>query len=75
MLLFLGRCCCWWGCWDAELTRSQAVEGANDFIMELANEPAVGLYYLQEHVQSNVPVLMEMKGRFKECTKKAHKEM
>ena len=42
---------------------------------EIANEPSLGLYYIQEHVSTSVPSLMEVKGQFKECTRTAHKEI
>ena len=59
---------------NSSLQRREAVTSTNEFLREIANEPSLGLYYLQEHVSTSVPALMEVKARFKECTKAAHAE-
>ena len=56
---------------NSSLQRREAVTSTNEFLREIANEPSLGLYYLQEHVSTSVPALMEVKARFKECTKAA----
>jgi len=55
--------------------RREAVLASNEFIREIANEPSLGLYFVQEHVSTSVPALMEVKGKFKACTQAAHKEI
>mmetsp|Transcript_13148 Transcript_13148/g.24994 ORF Transcript_13148/g.24994 Transcript_13148/m.24994 type:complete len:106 (-) Transcript_13148:581-898(-) len=60
---------------NSALQRKEAITASNEFIREIANEPSLGLYYVQEHVAASVPKLMEVKSQFKECTKETHKEI
>ncbi|QDZ21823.1 hypothetical protein HOP50_06g43640 [Chloropicon primus] len=60
---------------NSTLQRKEAVLASNEYLREVANEPSLGMYYLQEHVKTSVPALMDVKGRFKECTKSAKTEI
>ena len=60
---------------NSQLQRKEAVTAANDYLREIANEPSLGLYFVQEHVSGSVPALMEIKGKFKNATKETKMEI
>ena len=60
---------------NSQLQRKEAVTAANDYLREIANEPSLGLYFVQEHVSGSVPALMEIKGKFKDATKETKMEI
>uniref|UniRef100_A0A0E0EHX7 Uncharacterized protein n=1 Tax=Oryza meridionalis TaxID=40149 RepID=A0A0E0EHX7_9ORYZ len=44
-------------------------EGVDEMIKYVANEPSVGLYFVQQHAQASMPLLLDVKGK---VTEKIH---
>ncbi|CAM0911269.1 unnamed protein product [Alopecurus aequalis] len=44
-------------------------EGVDEMIKHVANEPSVGLYFVQQHANASMPILLDVKGKVAEKTR------
>ncbi|XP_014756437.1 uncharacterized protein LOC100821022 isoform X2 [Brachypodium distachyon] len=44
-------------------------EGVDEMIKHVANEPSVGLYFVQQHAHASMPILLDVKGKVAEKTR------
>ncbi|KAM3190914.1 hypothetical protein ACQJBY_068717 [Aegilops geniculata] len=44
-------------------------EGVDEMIKHVANEPSLGLYFVQQHAQASMPILLDVKGKVTEKTR------
>uniref|UniRef100_A0ACD6A217 Uncharacterized protein n=1 Tax=Avena sativa TaxID=4498 RepID=A0ACD6A217_AVESA len=44
-------------------------EGVDEMIKHVANEPSIGLYFVQQHANASMPILLDVKGKVAEKTR------
>lgn len=55
---------------DSELKARRFTSGLNDSLYELANEPSIGFFRIQEHVRKSIPVMIEKVAEVDQFTQK-----